>query len=111
VVPFVLTLIFSIGQLALLLTTDFRIAGSNSNLSAEYGPWEFVPIRALREEIIDDIRIDLTENAALGESILEPIVKSDRDWLEVLSNPVAIDALPTITPPISTPIPTSANSS
>ena len=94
VVPLVLTLIFSIGQLAMHLNAGIQLTRTNSSLSAEYSPWEFVPVRALRDDIIYEIQYDLAMNALNSASFQKPIQNFEHEWLEELSNPTDLDRMP-----------------
>jgi hypothetical protein len=67
-------------------------------LTAEYGQWGFFQVRAVRKEIIAEIRRDFEGIAGVGETFAQPIAKLDFAWLEEPSSPIIVAALPTIIP-------------
>jgi hypothetical protein len=97
--PVVLALIFGVGQLALLFKTEIQFASSNSSHSAEYSPWEFVPVRALRDGIVDEIRNDFVEKVDIGGTFYDPILELDQVWLEGSSGPIIPSTGPLVPSP------------
>lgn len=81
IVPFVMLLLFGCGQLAIFTSTRMAEADTLSSLSAEYGPWSYLPIRAFRSELIEELQsgrllIAGRLNGASGQPV--PV---DSDWL------------------------------
>jgi hypothetical protein len=107
VVPLVLSLILSFGQLALLLKSEFHTSSSRSSLSAEYGPWEFFPVHGVSDGLIDDIRRDNIVNPSTGEMFEKPIIVTGQDWLKERSGAAAIEENLDILHPSPTPSPIS----
>ena len=81
VVPIVLALVLGFGQAALLWKTEIRTAGTQSKLSAEYSPWEFFPVRSLREGLVDEIQIDNNGQDSARATFEKPIVVTGQDWI------------------------------
>lgn len=83
VVPLVLFLILSFGQLALLIKSEIRVSSSQSKLSAEYSPWEFFSVRRLRDGLIDEIRNDSNGHTNSKAAFEKPIYVTGQDWMNV----------------------------
>ena len=91
--PALIVLIFACAQLALFTSPKVVYADKGSNLQAEYAPWTYLPIGAIRDDILEAIRLDqdLGPHLALLFERPESIVTS---WVED-GNPVKIASLPT----------------
>lgn len=61
IVPIVIALLFGSGHLALILNSNIPIDKAYSSLSAEYGPWVYFPVRALRDGIINEVKLDFID--------------------------------------------------
>jgi hypothetical protein len=105
VVPLVLSLILSFGQLALLQKSEVRSSNSRSRLSAEYSPWEFSPVRALNEGLIDEIRRDHMVGPNSEATFEKPIFVTGQDWLKIRPSTEEIEEKIDISHPIPTTSP------
>ncbi len=99
IVPIVIALLFGSGHLALIFNTDIPIDRTNSSLFANYGPWFYFPVRALRDGIINEVKLDFIEKTDIGEVFHEPVPESGRTWLEEPSGPI----IPSTGPVVPTP--------
>ena len=99
IVPIVIALLFGSGHLALILNSNIPIDKAYSSLSAEYGPWVYFPVRALRDGIINEVKLDFIEKTDIGEVFHEPVPESGRTWLEEPSGPI----IPSTGPVVPTP--------
>jgi hypothetical protein len=90
VFPFVMLIIFGCSQLALFTSSNPTIAEASSSLSAEYGPWLYIPITGLRSGIVDEIRMD-SENPV--DVYNDPVVVSSI-WVDEDQPPVIVAQVP-----------------
>jgi len=104
-VPVVMFLLFGCGQLALIIHANIQFQISESNLSAQYGPWEYLSVGPVRSDIIAEIQIDLADDVDVGETFEQPVSEADQDWIEETVSPVVVVALPTLMLATSTPEP------
>ena len=91
--PVVILIIFGCSQLALLTSSGIAMAESNSNLSAEYGPWQYLLITGFRSEIIEEIRLDRENYEITYESYNDPVEVSST-WVEDELPPIVVAQLP-----------------
>jgi len=126
-VPLVMLLVFGCSQLALITGGRLNLAAMASRAAKGYGPWDYLPLRALRRDILAQLRLDkgaeassLDESAGggLGEWLAQgespaapaPTAGGGHNPPPPTSGPTAADA-PTETPssssvPTNTPTPT-----
>lgn len=102
-VPVVMFLLFGCGQLALIIHANIQFQISESSLSAQYGPWEYLSVGRVGSDIIEQIRIDLADDVDVGETFEQPISEPGQDWIEETVSPVVVVALPTLM--LATPTP------
>lgn len=81
IVPIVIILLFGCGQLGLFTTSKVAYADTSSALDAEYGPWPFLAVHAVRPEIIEEIQLDQEDDPEAGEIFHAPLAY-DSEWLE-----------------------------
>lgn len=109
-VPSIMVILLACGQLALLTSTANAFEDAPSNLSAEYSPWSFTPIRPVLNTIVEEIRRDHEALVDLRETFYDPIEESGYAFIENETT-VVIAALPDSEGP-PPPLPTfTANSS
>lgn len=108
IVPIVVFLLFGCGQLALIIHANIQFQVSESSLSAQYGPWEYLSVGPVRSDIIAEIQIDLADDVDVGETFEQPVSEPDQEWIEETVSPVVVVALPTLmhATPTSDPPPT-----
>lgn len=94
IVPLIMLIIFGCGQLALVTTPAAAVTESGSSLTAEYGPWSYVPIRSVSGEIVNAIRLDLGRDENSADVYNDP-VEVMSEWVEGELPPVIIAQLPT----------------
>ena len=73
IVPLVMVILFGCGQLAIFTTSEAALANTNSNLSAEYGPWPYLEISGFRGEIIDAIKMDGVGTEISNDTYNDPV--------------------------------------
>ncbi|MCK5645940.1 MAG: hypothetical protein KAH97_04125, partial [Anaerolineales bacterium] len=93
VFPVVVLILFGCSQLALLTSSSIALAESDSNLSAEYGPWQYLPITGFRSEIIEEIRLDRENYENTDENYNDPVEVSST-WVEEEVPPIVVAQLP-----------------
>lgn len=91
--PAVIVLIFACAQLAILTIPRVVYADKGSNLQAEYAPWSYLPIAAIREDILEAIRLDQDLGSTLAMLFERPESIVAR-WVED-NDPARIAAAPT----------------
>jgi len=91
--PVVILILFGCSQLALLTSPGIALAESDSHLSAEYGPWHYLPITGFRSEIVEEIRLDRENNENTHESYNDPVEVS-LTWVEEELPPIVVAQLP-----------------
>lgn len=82
VVPVVMFLLFGCGQLAVIIHANIQFQISESSISAQYGPWQYLSVGPVRSDIIGQIQIDLADDADVGETFEQPVSEPDQDWIE-----------------------------
>jgi hypothetical protein len=104
IVPLVMVLLFGCGQLALFTTSTTAYADTRSALEAEYAPWPFLSIRAIRPEIVEEIKLDQESESDPGEVFSLPATPDDEWVVEPLPTEVVVAQAPTEDiPPTSEP--------
>jgi len=81
VVPLVIILLFGCGQLGLFTTSKVAYADTSSSLDAEYGPWPFLAVRAIRPEIVAEIKLDQEDTSQSDQVFNDPLAYNS-EWLE-----------------------------
>ena len=107
VVPIIMAVIFGCGQLALFSNTRLAFADSPSSLAAAYDQWAYLPVLAVRDDIIAEIRSDFEGLIEIRETFEQPENKPEFAWVPEDQSPVLVAALPTILPhsPTNVPLP------
>lgn len=91
--PVVILILFGCSQLALLTSSGIALAESDSNLSAEYGLWQYLPITGFRSEIVEEIRLDRENYENKHESYNDPVTVA-LTWVEEELPPIVVAQLP-----------------
>ena len=81
IVPIVIILLFGCGSLGLFTTSKVAYADTSSSLDAEYGPWPFLAVRAVRPEIIEEIQLDQEDDPDADQIFRDPLAYNS-EWLE-----------------------------
>jgi hypothetical protein len=104
VVPVIMLILLGCGQLALFTTSETALAETNSNLTAEYGPWPYLQINSFRGDIVDAIKMDGKSIEISNDTYNDPVDVSS-EWVDGELPPIIIAHLPTpgIPNPTATP--------
>jgi len=70
--PMIVFMIFFCGHCALPGSVMVTHADTRSYLQAEYGPWGFLSIGAVKEQIVSEIRSDMIMLRYPGSTLLDP---------------------------------------
>ncbi len=70
--PLIVLMIFFCGNCALPGSVIVTHADTRSYLQAEYGPWGFLSIGAIKEQIVSEIRSDMILLRSPGNALLDP---------------------------------------
>jgi hypothetical protein len=73
IVPVIIAMIFGCGQIALFTTSSTAFANTRSSLEAEYNPWTFLELPAVRPEIVNEIMADQDPDLDLSQKFSDPI--------------------------------------
>ena len=99
IIPVVMLVLFSCGQIGILTSRKIAEANTQSNMEADYGPWSYVFIHAIKPEIIEEIVRDKPVDEGEGGSIP---YRSDHEgpWINPpTTSTTIVDVLPSITLP------------
>jgi hypothetical protein len=103
IIPFVMLILFSCGQIGILTSRKIAEANTQSNMEADYGPWSYVLIHSVKPEIIEEIVRDRPPDEGEGGSIP---YRSENEgvWINPPTNPtIIVDILPSNTVPPASP--------
>jgi len=95
VIPVVMLILFSCGQLGILTSRKIAEANTQTQMSADYGPWSYVLIHSINPEIINEIIRDKPLEEGVS-GLIPATSERDATWIE--STP-GKDLAPSNTPP------------
>lgn len=79
--PLVLGVLLCISQLAILRGVHVDLVDTRSNLQADYGPWTFLVLHRVRNEIIREVIRDQERDPLTSGSPVDPRVLAGEFWL------------------------------
>jgi hypothetical protein len=98
IIPVVMLLLFSCGQIGILTSRKIAKANTQTNMEADYGPWSYVLVYSLKPEIIEEIIRDKPMEDGEGGTI-PGTSEGDMSWVDTNPNATSIpDLNPTSIP-------------
>jgi len=82
IVPLIMIVLFGVGQLALLGSARIAPGETTSELSADYAPWSYLPIKAVGAGLLEELVQDADAEIHIGMAGLDPLDAYGTPWLE-----------------------------